>query len=50
MWHEQTQKHEFGCFYTTSEHKNHSKKKIWDRLCLRNIQNSKNLMKYYNVE
>ena len=24
--------------------------KIWDRICLRNIQNSKDLMKYYNVE
>ena len=24
--------------------------KIWDRVCLRNIQNSKNLMKDYTVE
>ena len=23
--------------------------KVWDRVCLRSIQNSKNLMKYYNA-
>ena len=26
VWHEQTQKHEFECFYTMSTHKNHFKK------------------------
>ena len=26
MWHDQTQEHEFGCFYTMSIHKNHFKK------------------------
>ena len=25
MWHDQTQEHEFGCFYTMSAHKNHFK-------------------------
>ena len=25
LWHDQTQKHEFGCFYTTSVHKNYFK-------------------------
>ena len=34
----------FYCGMTTSEHKNHSKKKIRDRVCLRNIQNSENLV------
>ena len=26
LWHDQIQKHEFGCFYTASAHKNHFKK------------------------
>ena len=26
LWHDQTQEHEFGCFYTMSAHKNHFKK------------------------
>ena len=40
-----------GCFLTMVAHKNHLKKrKIWGRVCLRNIQNSRNSMKYYTVE
>ena len=27
LWHHQTQEHEFGCFYTTSIHKNHLRNK-----------------------
>ena len=25
-WHDQAQKHKFGCFYTIAAHKNHFKK------------------------
>ena len=27
MWYDQAQEHEFGCFYTMPEHKNHYKKR-----------------------
>ena len=40
----------FECFYTMSINKNHFKKqKIWDSVCLGNIQNFKILMKYFTV-
>ena len=43
LWHAQIQEHEFGCFYTMSIHKNHSRKQkygtesVWETL--KNIQN-----------
>ena len=36
--------------YNVSTQEPFYEKKIWNRVCLRNIQNSKNLMKDYTVE
>ena len=49
MWHDKTQEHEFGCFYTMSIHKNHFKKQNYGTVCLRNIQIFKISLKYFNV-
>ena len=49
LWHNQTQEHEFGCFYTMSVHKNYFKKEIWDRVCLRNIQSFWYSIRFFTV-
>ena len=49
LWHDQTQEHEFGCFYTMSVHKNYFKKEIWDRVCLRNIQSFWYSIRFFTV-
>ena len=44
LWHDQTQKHEFGYFYTMSVHKNYFKKEkyetesFWETFKISNIQ------------
>ena len=49
LWHNQTQEHEFWCFYTMSVHKNYFKKEIWDRVCLRNIQSFWYSIRFFTV-
>ena len=49
LWHNQTQEHEFGYFYTMSVHKNYFKKEIWDRVCLRNIQSFWYSIRFFTV-
>ena len=49
LWHNQTQEHKFGCFYTMSVHKNYFKKEIWDRVCLRNIQSFWYSIRFFTV-
>ena len=49
LWHNQTQEHEFGCFYTVSVHRNYFKKEIWDRVCLRNIQSFWYSIRFFTV-
>ena len=45
LWYDQTQKHEFGCFYTMSVHNNHFNKQKYGTVYLRNIENSNKIDK-----